>query len=64
MLAEGKIDGYLHPTDKPWDMAAAGLIVQEAGGKVFDIDGGTWSVNSEGVIAVSPTITNLLAMIT
>jgi len=45
-------------------MAAAGLIVQEAGGKVFDIDGGTWSVNSEGVIAVSPTITNLLAMIT
>ena len=39
LLAEGKIDGYLHPTDKPWDMAAAGLIVQEAGGKVFNIDG-------------------------
>ncbi|MBN2315264.1 MAG: inositol monophosphatase family protein, partial [Sedimentisphaerales bacterium] len=32
LLAEGKIDGYLHPTDNPWDMAAAGLIVQEAGG--------------------------------
>jgi len=63
LLAEGKIDGYLHPTDKPWDMAAAGLIVQEAGGKVFDIDGGPWSVNSDGIIAVSPAITDLLAMI-
>lgn len=63
LLAEGKIDGYLHPTDKPWDMAAAGLIVQEAGGKVFAIDGGLWSVNSEGIIAVSPAITDLLAMI-
>ncbi|MFB0554410.1 MAG: inositol monophosphatase [Phycisphaerae bacterium] len=63
LLAEGKIDGYLHPTDKPWDMAAAGLIVQEAGGKIFDIDGGPWSVNSEGIIAVSPTITALLAII-
>ncbi len=63
LLAEGKIDGYLHPTDKPWDMVAAGLIVQEAGGKVFDIDGGPWSVNSDGIIAVSPAITDLLAMI-
>jgi len=44
-------------------MAAAGLIVQEAGGKVFGIDGGPWSVNSDGVIAVSPAITDLLAMI-
>lgn len=63
LLAEGMIDGYLHPTDKPWDMAAAGLIVQEAGGKVFAIDGGPWSVNSEGIIAVSPAIIDLLAMI-
>ena len=63
LLAEGKIDGYLHPTDKPWDMGAAGLIVQEAGGKVFDIDGGPWSLNSEGIIAVSPAITDLLSMI-
>ena len=63
LLAEGKIDGYLHPSDKPWDMAAAGPIVQEAGGRVFAIDGGPWLVNSEGIIAVSPAITGLLAMI-
>jgi myo-inositol-1(or 4)-monophosphatase len=63
LLAEGKIDGYLHPTDKPWDMGAAGLIVQQAGGKIFNIDGRPWSINNEGIIAVSPEITNILSMI-
>ena len=63
LLAEGKIDGYLHPTDKPWDMAAAGLVVQEAGGRVFGIDGGPWSANSEGIIAVSPAIMSLLSIV-
>ena len=63
LLAEGKIDGYLHPTDKPWDMAAAGLLVQEAGGKVFNIDGSPWSVDRDGIIAVSPTITGVMTMI-
>ena len=63
LLAEGKIDGYLHPTDKPWDMAAAGLIVQEAGGKVFGVDGGPWSANRDGIIAVSPAITDLLSIV-
>jgi 3'(2'), 5'-bisphosphate nucleotidase/myo-inositol-1(or 4)-monophosphatase len=63
LLAEGKIDGYLHPTDKPWDMVAAGLIVQEAGGKVFNIDGGPWSVSTDGIIAVSVGLTNVLSII-
>ncbi|MBN2317098.1 MAG: hypothetical protein JXM79_24440, partial [Sedimentisphaerales bacterium] len=63
LLAEGKIDGYLHPTDNPWDMAAAGLIVQEAGGQVFGVDGGAWSVNKNGIIAVTPAITNVLSII-
>ena len=63
LLAEGKIDGYLHPTDNPWDMAAAGLITQEAGGRVFGIEGGAWSVNKNGIIAVTPAITNILPII-
>lgn len=44
-------------------MAVAGLVVQEAGGKIFAIDGGPWSVNSDGIIALSPAITDLLSMI-
>jgi fructose-1,6-bisphosphatase/inositol monophosphatase family enzyme len=44
-------------------MAAAGLIAQEAGGKVFAIDGGPWLVNSNGIIALLPAITDLLSMI-
>ena len=44
-------------------MASAGLIAQEAGGKVFAIDGGPWPVNNDGIIALSPAITDLLSMI-
>jgi myo-inositol-1(or 4)-monophosphatase len=33
-VAEGGIDGYLHPTDHPWDMSAGGLIAREAGAEV------------------------------
>lgn len=39
MVAEGVADAYLHPTLLPWDVAAAGLIVEEAGGCVTDLDG-------------------------
>ncbi len=60
LLAEGKIDGYLHSCDKPWDMAAAGLIVQQAGGRLFNNDGGPWSVNTNGVIAFSPEIADTI----
>jgi myo-inositol-1(or 4)-monophosphatase len=33
-LAVGKIDAYIHSGVKPWDVAAAVLIIQKAGGKI------------------------------
>ena len=39
MVAEGVVDAYLHPTLLPWDVAAAGLIVEEAGGCVTGLNG-------------------------
>ena len=39
-VAAGRIDGFWEKRLNAWDVAAGALIVQEAGGKVTDIDGG------------------------
>jgi fructose-1,6-bisphosphatase/inositol monophosphatase family enzyme len=39
MIASGRIAGFPHPKLKPWDVAAIHLLVEEAGGKVTDING-------------------------
>jgi len=42
-LAAGRMDVYLHAGLKPWDWAAACLIVEEAGGRVTDLKGKPWN---------------------
>ena len=39
-VAAGRLDGFWERDLKPWDMAAGLLMIQEAGGKVTDMDGG------------------------
>lgn len=39
----------------PWDVAAASLIVEEAGGKVVDPAGGPFDIMSRRVMAASST---------
>lgn len=39
-VAAGRFDGYWEKGVKSWDVAAGAVIVQEAGGKVTNIDGG------------------------
>jgi fructose-1,6-bisphosphatase/inositol monophosphatase family enzyme len=63
LLIKATSHGYLHPSDKSWDMATARLIVQEAGRKVFHINGSLWSVDRNGIIAVSSAITDIMEMI-
>lgn len=41
-LAAGRTDGYWEFGLKPWDVAAGGLLVEEAGGKVTDFSGQSW----------------------
>jgi myo-inositol-1(or 4)-monophosphatase len=53
-VACGRLDGFWEEHLKPWDMAAGVLMVSEAGGKVSDVDGGSWSLSSRGVIASGP----------
>ena len=41
-LAAGRTEGYWEFGLKPWDVAAGGLLVEEAGGKVTDFSGRPW----------------------
>lgn len=50
-VASGRFDGFWELTLGPWDMAAGGLIVQEAGGRVTDVEGGPWRLEGPGVLA-------------
>ncbi len=50
-LADGRIDAYLNPGLKPWDLAAASLIVQKAGGVITTPEGEAWDIfNPRAVI--------------
>ncbi len=49
-VAAGRIDLYFHNYLKPWDNAAAFLIVEEAGGVVRGISGNNANFMSESVI--------------
>ena len=40
-VAAGRFDGFWELSLKPWDVAAAALIAEEAGARVSSIDGGT-----------------------
>ena len=50
-VAAGRMDGFWEERLKPWDVAAGALIVQEAGGVVTGIDGGTFDVHKASLIA-------------
>jgi myo-inositol-1(or 4)-monophosphatase len=50
-VAAGRFDGFWELTLGPWDMAAGGLIVAEAGGRITDLRGGPWRLDTPGVVA-------------
>lgn len=49
-LACGRFDGFWELKLMPWDMAAACLMVEEAGGTVSNIAGGKWDIYSPDVL--------------
>jgi myo-inositol-1(or 4)-monophosphatase len=50
-LAAGRLDGFWEENLKPWDTAAAVLIVQEAGGQLSTFEGSPYDLNSYTVVA-------------
>lgn len=50
-VATGVADLIVEYGDKPWDFAAGGLMVEEAGGKLTTLDGDPWSPYIQGYLA-------------
>lgn len=50
-VASGRVDFYFHCLLNPWDIAAALLIVQEAGGRAIDFEGKEATFKSPGIAA-------------
>ncbi len=55
-VAAGRIDGFCGIGLKPWDLAAGGLLVLEAGGLISDFDGEQQWMKTGRVIAATPKI--------
>ena len=49
-IAAGRLDGYFEQVIKPWDYAAAILILAEAGGKSSDWQGNELPLDKSGTI--------------
>jgi myo-inositol-1(or 4)-monophosphatase len=50
-LAAGRFDGFWEFKLHAWDVAAASLLITEAGGKVTDLQGGPFNIYSEEILA-------------
>lgn len=55
-VAAGMLDAYWEHRLQPWDMAAAGLICEEAGVKISDMKGGKYHPFSISVLAADPAL--------
>lgn len=59
LVAQGRLDAYFERGLAPWDLAAGGLIAQEAGATVGGFDGGP--AGPDGVLAAHPGLFDVLA---
>ena len=55
-VAAGRLDGFFEHKLEPWDSAAGFLIVEEAGGKVTDLEGNKFSVYQHKLLATNGKI--------
>ena len=55
-VACGRFDGFWELKLKPWDVAAGGLMVLEAGGRLTDFKGNPFSVKSKETLATNRTL--------
>jgi len=60
-VAAGRLDGFWEIGLKPWDMAAGCLLIQEAGGRVSDLDGGGDYLERGDILAGNGRIHQALA---
>lgn len=59
-VAMGKTEAIIIPGVHSWDVASGVLLVRQAGGKVTDMNGKNWDLNSHGIIASNKNINSKL----
>lgn len=59
-VAAGRFDGFFEFGLKPWDVAAGGLLVAEAGGVMRRLDGGAWTPLDGDVMASGASLADTL----
>ncbi len=59
-IACGRLDGYFEYNLKAWDLAAGSLIVEEAGGKIGNVNASKFNLVAESYIAAPNAIYPLL----
>jgi len=52
-VADGRIDGFLQPGLQAWDMAAAALIIAQAGGRLSNLRGGPFDIHKHQIVATN-----------
>ena len=63
-LSAGHLNASLMLSNLPWDVSAGVLLVREAGGEVYDLDGSPYAPDSTFTIASTPTLRRpLLALV-
>ena len=55
-VACGRFDGFFEYSLSPWDVAAGAMIIQEAGGKIADFQGGNNWLFGREIIASNDLI--------
>jgi myo-inositol-1(or 4)-monophosphatase len=53
-VAAGRLHAYWNLDAKPWDVAAACVILQQAGAIISDADGGAWIHSDGSYVAATP----------
>jgi myo-inositol-1(or 4)-monophosphatase len=55
-VAAGRFDGFWELGLSPWDVAAAAILVEEAGGRVTDLRGGPIDIDRPRIVATNGRI--------
>ncbi|MBI3067522.1 MAG: inositol monophosphatase [Betaproteobacteria bacterium] len=55
-VAAGRLDGFWELGLSPWDMAAGGLLITEAGGLVGDLEGNDTYLKTGNIVAGNPKV--------
>jgi myo-inositol-1(or 4)-monophosphatase len=55
-VGAGRLDGFWESDLKPWDIAGGALIVEEAGGRVTDLNGRRFTSRAGSVLAANEAL--------